>query len=457
MTAPMPFDFDLDALFEANPSRLAHMRDAASFARDLATSAELPKEQADLLVHSALLHDIGYAPSLRRFSFHPLDGALFLEERGVHPWIVEGVLRHSMADRRAADFPDVAVEYASRPPETEAEWLVRAVTMADWRAAGIGGRVSLGQRLQDIVERNPGNADKAARARAMVVEVRTWFLDWAAQTFAAHPLPWVFCDVDNTLIRPGDTLSAVNASAIKAYVQASGRFSLATGKHPSGVARLAAQLGLNTAQMAANGTCMVENGKVTVLSHLGSAATGLVARLEAMRLPMALYREHSIEAGGFWEDWLDDVFVHYGEIRPVRRLEPGPVLKILCIAGPEDARREQELRDLADEMGVDVCRSDKHFLEFLPRAGNKGHAVRMAAERAHWPVLHTVAVGDTENDAAMFAQCGASAAVTNATEEARLGADWIIPACTENGVGWMLDRLLQGRGWSAFGRAESLK
>lgn len=427
------------------------MRDAASFARDLAAGAELPQEQADQLIHSALLHDIGYAPSLRRFSYHPLDGALFLEERGVHPFIVEGVLRHSMADRRAADFPDIAVEYASRPPKVEAQWLVRAVTMADWRSAGIGGRVSLGQRLQDIVERYPGNAGKAARAEIMVTEVRAWFLDWAARTFAAHPLPWVFCDIDNTLIRPGDTLSAGNASAVKAYTRAGGRFSLATGKHPAGVSRLAAQLGLHTAQLAANGTCMVEDDRITVLSHLGAAATALIARVEAMGLSMALYREQSIEAGGLWDDRLDDVFVRYGEIRPVRRSEPGPVLKILCIAGSDDVRREQELRDLADEMNVDICRSDKHFLEFLPRTGNKGHAVRAAVERAHWPVLHTVAVGDTENDAAMFAQCGAAAAVADAVEEARLGADWIIPACTESGVGRMLDRLRRGGGWPAFG------
>jgi hydroxymethylpyrimidine pyrophosphatase-like HAD family hydrolase len=60
-----------------------------------------------------------------------------------------------------------------------------------------------------------------------------------------------------------------------------------------------------------------------------------------------------------------------------------------------------------------------------------------------------VALGDNENDAPMFALCGACAAVANAQDSTRLGADWIVPACAADGVAWMLDRLRQG-GWRAL-------
>jgi HD superfamily phosphodiesterase len=36
--------------------------------------ATVPAADADLLVLAALLHDIGYAPTLRRTGFHPIDG-----------------------------------------------------------------------------------------------------------------------------------------------------------------------------------------------------------------------------------------------------------------------------------------------------------------------------------------------------------------------------------------------
>ena len=440
----------LDGLFDGHEPRLAHMRDAAAFARDLGASFSLGPEHGRLLERSALLHDIGYAPSLRRFGYHPLDGALFLEEAGEHPWVVEGVLRHSQADRKTDRFEGVSAEYERRSTLSEAGWLVRAVTVADWRAAGVGGRVSFARRFQDIAERNPHNPDKVRRARVMVDEVRDWFLEWAGDMAVARPLPWVFCDVDNTLIRPGDPLAPATGAAVKAYVQAGGTFSLATGKHPLSIAPLVRELGLTSTQVAGNGTCLLGQDGVTVLAELGPAAEDLRCALEGMGLTIAIYREDGIEPGRFWEESLDEVFDRYSEIRPVRTRLEGRPLKVLCITDGSDTRREDELRSLATDLGVDCCRSDRHFLEFLPRGGNKGQAARTAMERAGWPVLHSLAIGDTENDEAMFALCGACAAVAGATEGALLGTDWTIGRCEEGGVGAFLDQVREARGWKGL-------
>ncbi len=437
----------LDGLFQGHEPRLAHMRDAAAFARDLGASFGLDSRHGGLLERAALLHDVGYAPALHRFGYHPLDGAMFLEERGEHPWIVEGVLRHSQADRKTDRFPGVTGEYARRHPLDEAAWLVRAVTVADWRAAGVGGRVSFARRFQDIAARNPHNPDKVRRAKVMVAEVRDWFLEWAADMSGRGALPWVFCDVDNTLVRPGSGLSAAARAAIGAYRGAGGRFSLSTGKHPLSIAPLVRELGLESTQVAGNGTCLLGRDGVTVLADLGEAADPLRAALEGLGLTIAVYREGGIEPGRTWDDRLDEVFDRYAEIRPVRTPLHGRVLKILCIADDSDMRREEDLRRLAAGVGADCCRSDRHFLEFVPRGGNKGLAARAAMELAGWPVLHSIALGDNENDEPMFALCGACAAVDGASEEARRGADWVIGRCEDDGVARFLDRLSAHGGW----------
>lgn len=440
----------LDALFADIPLRLEHMRDASRFARDFAVSFDLAQEHAPLLERSALLHDLGYAPAVRRFAFHPLDGALYLQEHGENAFVIEGVLRHSQAERKAATIPGVADEYAARLPLADADWLVRAVTIADWRAAGVGGRVSFARRFHDIALRNPNNPDKIRRAGRMVAEVRDWFLGWAPAMEKGRPLPWVFCDVDNTLIRPGDGLSTFNRSAVKAYVDAGGRFSLATGKHPRSIEPLVDELGLSTPQVAANGTCILERGEVRLLAHLGAAASDLIAGLEALALPIAIYREQGIEAGGAWEPWLDGIFDRYGEIRPARGAQDGAVLKILCVADGTDQRQEMELRSVGHALNVDCCRSDRHFLEFVPKEGNKGLAARAVLEEAGWPVLHSLALGDTENDEPLFGLCGACAAVANGTRETLLGADWIMPECWVGGVGQMLNSVRRGLGWKGL-------
>jgi HAD superfamily hydrolase (TIGR01484 family) len=426
------------------------MRDAASFARDLAGSFSLSAEHAALLTRAALLHDVGYAPALRRFDYHPLDGALFLAEHGEHPWVTEGVLRHSWAGAKPGLNPAVTEHYARREALPDAAWLVRAVTVADWRAAGVGGRVSFARRYQDIAVRNPHNEGKVRRAGVMVNEARDSFLDWAGDLAASRPLPWVFCDVDNTLIRPGDGLSEANRLAVKAYVDAGGPFSLATGKHPLSIAPLARQLGLSTTQVAGNGSCLLDRDGITVLADLGQAAEDVIAALESRGLPIAVYRPEGIETGKNWPGSLDEIFDRYGEIRPTRGHKTGAALKILCIVDGDDLEREEELRLLASNLGVECCRSDRHFLEFLPRGGNKGQAARTVMERGEWPVLHSLALGDTENDEPLFALCGACAAIGNAGEWTRQGADWTLPSCTQNGVGKFLDQVRQGRGWTGL-------
>ena len=73
--------------------RWTHVQAAADKARRV--GAVLPAEDADLLVAAALLHDVGYAPSLNRLGFHAVDGARFLRAQGQER-LARLVLRSSM-------------------------------------------------------------------------------------------------------------------------------------------------------------------------------------------------------------------------------------------------------------------------------------------------------------------------------------------------------------------------
>jgi HD superfamily phosphodiesterase len=73
------FDVAQEKLARALPRRWAHVQGAACRARVL---AQVVGRDADLLEAAAILHDIGYAPDLAKTSFHPLDGAIFLEDIG---------------------------------------------------------------------------------------------------------------------------------------------------------------------------------------------------------------------------------------------------------------------------------------------------------------------------------------------------------------------------------------
>jgi hydroxymethylpyrimidine pyrophosphatase-like HAD family hydrolase len=100
------------------------------------------------------------------------------------------------------------------------------------------------------------------------------------------------------------------------------------------------------------------------------------------------------------------------------------------------------VRQVASEAGCEVCRSDRHFLEILPAGCGKGTAARWVFAQLGWPALASVAVGDNENDAHLFALCGLAAAVANAAPRTQATADLRLPACADAGVAALVDILL---------------
>ena len=52
---------------------------------------------------AAWLHDVGYAPSVARTGFHPLDGARFLQGQGISSGVVALVAHHTGAGYEAAE------------------------------------------------------------------------------------------------------------------------------------------------------------------------------------------------------------------------------------------------------------------------------------------------------------------------------------------------------------------
>ena len=85
-------------LADALPRRWNHVQSVAYEARRISVIAG---DDADLLVAAAVLHDIGYAPSIATSGFHPLDGARYLAELGAPRRLCCLVARHSCAIREA--------------------------------------------------------------------------------------------------------------------------------------------------------------------------------------------------------------------------------------------------------------------------------------------------------------------------------------------------------------------
>jgi putative nucleotidyltransferase with HDIG domain len=140
-----------ERLIGALGDRWTHVQAVAHKARALA--AVLSAEDADLLVAAALLHDVGYAPSLNRLGFHAVDGARFLRVQGQER--LACLVAHHSGARFEAEERDLVEELAAFPIEDGP--VMDALTFADMTTGPAGQPMTLAQRIEEVQRRYPSN------------------------------------------------------------------------------------------------------------------------------------------------------------------------------------------------------------------------------------------------------------------------------------------------------------
>lgn len=139
----------------------------------------VPPEDAELLVAAAWLHDIGYSPAIAHTGFHPLDGARHLRSLGAPPRLCSLVAHHSAAVVEAKVRHMGAMLLAEFRPEESI--VADALTFADMTTSPTGQRVTVDERLAEILDRYPATdpvhrtiteSSEQLRAAVARVEVR---------------------------------------------------------------------------------------------------------------------------------------------------------------------------------------------------------------------------------------------------------------------------------------------
>ncbi|MGY1726404.1 HDIG domain-containing metalloprotein [Geodermatophilus sp. SYSU D01062] len=145
-------------------TRWRHEQGVARRAEE-AAAAVAPADRP-LLLAAAWLHDIGYAPEVRRTGFHPLDGAVYLRDRGWNPVVVGLVAQHSGA-RFVADERGLGELVRDLDPGgCAAGPLADALTYADQTTAADGRTVDVEDRFADVLGRHgPDSATARAHPR----------------------------------------------------------------------------------------------------------------------------------------------------------------------------------------------------------------------------------------------------------------------------------------------------
>jgi hypothetical protein len=132
------------ALLCSQPARWRHVAAVARRAATVAT--KVARNEADLVVAGAWLHDIGYADELVATGFHHLDGAVYLAGQGEER--LAGLVAYHSAGLEESRLRGLGRELAVFTDEVSA--VSEAVTYCDLTTRGDGSSVSLDGRLADV-------------------------------------------------------------------------------------------------------------------------------------------------------------------------------------------------------------------------------------------------------------------------------------------------------------------
>ncbi|WP_089297871.1 HD domain-containing protein [Actinoplanes regularis] len=124
------------------PRRWAHVQGVALKARELSLVAGV---DAPLLEAAAVLHDVGYAPELKKTGFHPLDGAYFLRSIEAPSRLVNLVAHHSCAIREARlrGLEDQLAAFVDEEgPVRDCLWMCDLTTTPDGTPTDFNSRVA---------------------------------------------------------------------------------------------------------------------------------------------------------------------------------------------------------------------------------------------------------------------------------------------------------------------------
>lgn len=148
------------------PRRWLHSLGVQQRALRLKTAAG---EDLEVLSAAAVLHDVGYAPTIAHTGFHALDGARHLASLGVDDRVVRLVAHHSCAAIEA-EGRGLGAQLAVFALEKPA--LVDALICADMTTTPDGRRTTVGERIEEIVARYGPDSVVGRFIRAAEPELR---------------------------------------------------------------------------------------------------------------------------------------------------------------------------------------------------------------------------------------------------------------------------------------------
>ena len=264
------------------------------------------------------------------------------------------------------------------------------------------------------------------------------------------PFPYklVATDLDGTLLRSDESVSARTRESLAAVTAAGAAHIVVTGRAVPWTRHILDDLGYQGLAVCGQGAQVYDAGEHRLLTSVTldrQLAVLALAKIEAEVGPLLLAASR---------DGLDGEVL----VGPGYRVHEGP-LPVVSIKDAADlwaaplnkvyvqhpTLSDDELAAVALEVAgglVGVVMAGAGIVELLPLGLSKATGLSLAARRLGVKATDTIAFGDMPNDIPMFAWAAHGVAMANAHEDLKAVADEVTLSNEEDGIAVVLERLL---------------
>lgn len=261
---------------------------------------------------------------------------------------------------------------------------------------------------------------------------------------------FLITDLDGTLLPDTKILSEIDKQAIKRFREDGGKFSIATGRTLQAAESFISELKIDMPVILYNGSLIydIDEKKPLYTNELPECAEEITEELlkhvenpgvEVLRLDNIYvvcnneYEKKHVEICGVEPAYM-----------PISEVPKGGWYKILFADFPETIDGlEKNMKSKV--YPVDFVRSDKTFVEMLPKNSSKGAALKEYIKICNLDNFKVIAAGDYHNDIEMIEAAHCGAATANAQQGVKDKADIVLEKTSNEGaIAELIDMIYSG-------------
>ncbi len=263
----------------------------------------------------------------------------------------------------------------------------------------------------------------------------------------------LYSDMDKTLIGDDARISEENVAAIRRFIAAGGRFSIASGRNVQITRPFLSYLPVNAPAILYNGAAVYDFGEERFLheEHIDPILAADILRLSLEVYPGGCPQTfHAGEIRLYNPEGIMDHYIE-NEKQPFEFVPLGErcerAMKAMVYGEHAELERVRgAVLERFGEEGFHCTYSAPFYLEFLPRGVTKGSALRWIEEHVPGFAREDVAaIGDFDNDIELLQAASLGAAVANAPDRVKAAADVTVGDNNHSAVAGLIDAYLFAR------------